>query len=185
MSAFRHHIAQIVEHAVLEEDHRVVVADGGDHQSLGVGRRRRHHHLQPRNMRDPGMERLRMLGAQIGTDADGGAQDQRHTALPAREVMDLGGLIDELVHHERDEIAEHHLEHRPLARHGGADRHAERARFGDRRVDHALGAEFGEQAFGLLEHAAGRGHVLAEEGDGGIAAHLAEQGFEHRGPICE
>ena len=163
--AVGHRIAQIVEHAVLEKDHRVVVADGGCHQALGIGRRRRHHDFQAGNVNRPGMQALRMLRSEIAADADGRAHDQRHAELAGRHVIDLGRLIDQLVHDQRDEIAEHHLEHRPLPGHGGANRDAEGAGFRDRRIDHALAAELREQPFGLLEHAAGGADVLAHHDD--------------------
>ena len=57
------------------------------------------------------------------------------------------------------------------------------ARFADGRVDHALPAEFREQAFGDFERAAVDADVFADEDDRGIAVHFLEHrladGFEH------
>ena len=50
-----------VEHLVLEEDHRVVVADGLDEQALGVVGRRGHDDLQPRDVGEDRVQRLRVL----------------------------------------------------------------------------------------------------------------------------
>ena len=47
--------------------------------------------------------------------------------------------------------------------HRGADRAADDRLLGDRRVEHALGAEALEQPVGRLERAAGGGDVLAEQ----------------------
>ena len=108
---------------------------------------------------------------------------QRDAELAGGHVVDLGRLIDQLVHDQRDEIAEHHLEDRPLPGHGGADRDAECAGFRDRRIDHALGAELREQPIGLLEHAAGGADILAHQDDRVVEAHFAEQRFQHCGAI--
>ena len=56
------HVAlERVEHLVLEEDHRVVVADRLDQQALGVVGVRRHDDLQPRDVGEDRVQRLRVL----------------------------------------------------------------------------------------------------------------------------
>jgi hypothetical protein len=50
-----------IEQLVLEEDHRVVVADRGDQQALGVvGRGGRDHH-EARHVGEPGLQALAVL----------------------------------------------------------------------------------------------------------------------------
>ena len=63
------------------------------------------------------------------------------------------------------------------AGHGRAHADAGEAGLGDRRVEHALGAELLHQAGQHLEGRAGFGHVLAHDEDARIAAHLLGQRF--------
>ena len=60
--------------------------------------------------------------------------------------------------------------------HGGAQDRL----LGDRTVAHALGPELLVEADRGLEHAAGLGHVLAEEDHVGIARHLLGDAACHR-----
>ena len=48
VALLRHRPLLEVQHAVLDEHHRVVVADGGDQAALGVVRRGRRHDLAAR-----------------------------------------------------------------------------------------------------------------------------------------
>jgi hypothetical protein len=75
--------------------------------------------------------------------------------------MDLGGLVHQLIHDKRQEVTKHDLEDRTQTGHGGANRNAECAGFGDRRVDDALRAELREKPLRLFEHAARGSDVLA------------------------
>src|SRR4051794_5995792 len=90
--------------------------------------------------------------------------------------MDLGGLIDDLIH--RDE-AERHLppvDDRAEAGAGGADRHAGQRRFGNRGRPDPLVTELLEQWRQRIG-----GHVE----DLGIAPHLLGDGLERGLAICE
>ena len=94
--------------------------------------------------------------------------------------MRLGRLIAELVHDQEDEIAEHQVHDGARAGHGGPHGEAHEARLRDRRVEHPVGAKFLDQARENLEGRAGLGHVLAEDKDGLVAAHLFGQRLVHR-----
>ena len=66
-----------IKHFVLQENHRVVVANGGDQQSLGIGRRIGLHHFQSRNAGIPRGVILAVLGCHPG----GGDVDHGHHAV--------------------------------------------------------------------------------------------------------
>ena len=101
----------------------------------------------------------------------------------APEIVRLGDEVGDLVEAAGDEIDELHFDHGPQAEIAHAAGRADDGGFADGRVDHALGAEFREQAFGDLERAAVDADIFAESDDGGVALHLFEQrlanGLEH------
>jgi hypothetical protein len=94
-------------------------------------------------------------------------------------------LVHERVHRQRHEVAEHDLDHRPQAGHGAAERGARQRELGDGRVDHAAGAEALPESRRDGEHAAGGGHVLAEEEHALVALELVGQRLADRGAEVE
>ena len=91
--------------------------------------------------------------------------------------MNLRRLIDHLVHRQRDEVAEHDVDHRSHAGHRRADPDAGDARFRNRRIDHALGAELLYQPRQNFERRARLGDIFADDENRGIAAHLLGERF--------
>ena len=85
--------------------------------------------------------------------------------LAARHVVDLGGLVHELIHDQRQEVAEHDVDDGPHAGHRGADADAGEPGLRDRRVDDALRAELVDEPLEHLERRAGLGDVLAHQED--------------------
>ena len=130
-------------------------------------------------MAHPGVQALAVLGGRAARRAQVGAEDDGHLELAAGHVVHLGGLVGDLVHGQGQEIAEHDVDHRPHAGHGGADADAGKAGFGDRRVDHAGRAELLDQPAEHLERRAGLGDVFADDEDAGVAAHLLGQRLVH------
>ena len=68
------------------------------------------------------------------------------SAVPAEHRSDLGGVVDDLVHRDEQEVHRHDLDHRALAEHRGPDARADEPLLGDRRVADAIGAELVEEA---------------------------------------
>ena len=66
-----------VEHLALDEHDRVVVADRGLEQALGVVRRRRHHDLEAGDVRVERLERLAVLRADLCRRAARAAEHDR------------------------------------------------------------------------------------------------------------
>ena len=151
-----------VEALVLEEEHRVVVADGGFDEALGVVGGGRAHHLQAGRADEPHLGILRMERAAVNAAARGRANHDGHGRVPA--VAALGGEVDDLVEAAGDEIGELHLRHRAQAHQAGADGRAHDGRFGDGRIHHAALAEMLEEAGGHFERAAVDADVFADAG---------------------
>ena len=165
---------------MLEDDHRVGILERGEQQALGVGGRRRLHHLQPRDVAEPGLEALAVLGGGAGARARGHAHDQRHRGLAAEHVAQLRRLVDDLLHRERREVRELELEDRPQAGQRRADRDAGAAELGDRRVDDPVGAEAVDEVARHLEGAAVDADVLAHQDHAPVALDRDRHGVADR-----
>jgi hypothetical protein len=107
------------------------------------------------------------------------AQHHGYLPLSAGHVVNLGGLIHHLVHHEGQEVTEHDVDHRAHSGHRGAHANARKSGLGNGRVDHAAGAKFFYQSRQHFEWRTGLGDVFAQDAHAGIAAHLFCEGFAH------
>ena len=148
------HLAfETVEVLVLAEDHRVVVADALDQQPLGVVRRARADDLEPGDVGEQRRQHLAVLGRGAKAGADHRADHDRGLGLAAEHVLELGGLVEDLVETDAHEVDEHQLGHRAHAAGRRADRRADVGAFAQRRVEQAV-AMLGVKPFGDAEHAA-------------------------------
>ena len=140
-------------------------------------------------MREDALARLaviRAAAAQVAADRH--ADDDRRAPVVARAVAHHRQLVADLHHRRPDIVEELDLDHRLELAHGHADRAADDARLGQRRVEDPIVAEHPLQSVRQLEHAAlarhqrqrllpaGVGHVLAEHDDVRIARHFVLQG---------
>ena len=173
----------VVDALGLQKDDRVAALDGRDQQPLGVVRVARHQRAQPADMRE---QRLRALAVRLpAVDAAAArhADHHRRGEVARRAVAQPRGLGDDLVRRGVEVVGELDLHHRLQAVGGHADRGADDAAFGDRRIEHAVLAVLGLQAFGAAEHAAEVAHVLAEDDDVVVAVehhvHRGTQGLDH------
>src|SRR5207302_3342229 len=116
---------------------------------------------------------------------DSRAHHERDASLLARDVPELRGLVDEAVHRQSHEVAEHDLEDGSQPGHRGPIRCARERQLGDRRVEHALRPESLEKLGGDLEHAARGRDVRAKEHYGGIALELLGEGVANRNAELE
>ena len=115
-----------------------------------------------------------MKRAAVHAAARRSANNHGHGRAP--EVMRLGDEIGDLVEAAGDEIDELHFGHGAQTEEAHAAGRADDGGFADGRFDHALAAEFREQAFGDFEGAAVYADIFAEGDDGRVALHF----FEHR-----
>ena len=174
---------------MLKEHHGVVVADGGQQQALGGVSIRRADAFESRDVAEQRVEGLGVLGGAAEPRADAGEHDERNLDLPAEHVAHLGGVVEQLVHADADEIDEHQLGDGAHTGGSGADGGAHEGSFGERGVQHALVAELLNQAAGGAERAApgvhdaqmlaagAAGDFLAHDDDGGVATHFLDEGF--------
>ncbi len=165
---------------VFKEDDGVVVADGGLEQPLGVVGGRGNDDFQSGHVARPRVQRLRVLRRRPARGAHRRANDERHLPRAARHVMDLCGLVDDLIHDERQEIAEHDVDDRTQTGHRRADAEAREARLGDRGVDDALRSELLDQPLHDLERGARFGDIFAKQDDPRVAAHFLRKRLADR-----
>src|SRR5258708_12043931 len=110
-----------------------------------------------------------MERAAVDAYAGGAADDDGSGRVP--EVVTLGDEVGELVEAAGDEIDELHFGDGAQAEIAHAAGGADDGAFADGRVNHALPAEFFEQAFAGFERASIDADVLPDEGDSGAVSH--------------
>ena len=110
-----------------------------------------------------------MLRRDLAAAPDGCPIKDREGHLAAEHVVDLRGLVDDLVHRYEAERDLPPVDDRAEAAAGGADRHAGQRRFGDRRRSDPLRAELLQQR---------RKRVGRHVEDLGIAPHLFGNRFD-------
>src|SRR5690242_9977392 len=116
-----------------------------------------------------------MPGRKLIAGAIRGSDDHRATCLAAEHGADLGGVVDDLIHGDQEEVEGHDLDDRALAHHRGADTGSDEALLGDRRVAHAVGPELVQQSCRDLVRAVERADLLAHHEHALIAAELLAQ----------
>ena len=125
-------------------------------------------------MREQRLEALRVLAARRAPGAELRAHGQRHLRGAAGHERQLGGLVEQLVEADADEVEVHQLDDRPHAGHRRADAEAHDRGLGDRRVADAV-AEAVVQPAGETEHVAAGADVDAGDEHAVVAREL---GFE-------
>ena len=98
-----------IEPLLLEEHHRVRVANRRGEQTFHVGRLRRRDDLQARDRHRPVLDRLRVLRAEAEPAAVGRADDERQRDLTVGHVARLGDLVGDDVPADGEEVGEHDL----------------------------------------------------------------------------
>ncbi len=172
---------------MLEEDHRIVVADRLNEQALRFVWRRGNDDLEAGDVGEHRVEALAVLAGGTETRAVHGADHHGCSRLAAEHVAEFGGLVENLVEADTHEINEHQVGDGAEASRGGAGGSAYERAFGDGCVQDAVAAEFGEQALGDAEGAAPGvvltggagtpGDVFAHQHHCRIAVHFVTQGF--------
>src|SRR5437762_4484957 len=144
-----------VEMFVLEEEHRIVAADRRAQQARGIDGRRRIHDADAGAVREDALARLaviRAAAAQVAADRHADHDGRR--PVVARSVAHHRQLVANLHHRRPDVVEELNLDDRLQLAHRHAGRAADDARFGERRVEHAIVAVGPLQAGGQLADAA-------------------------------
>ena len=179
---------------MLEEHHRVVASDRSAQQAGRIDGVRRERDAYPRAVGEDAFSRLaviRAAAAKVSADRD--ADDHRAGEVVRRPIAQHRHLVANLHHRRPDVIEELDLDDRLEAAGRHADRPADDAGFGERRVEHPIVAVQTLQAVRQLEDAALARHdrqrflaagfrdVLAEHDDARIARHLVlERAIDRR-----
>ena len=159
------------EHLVFQHHHWVVVADGAFHEALGVVGGGGHEDLEAGDVDEEGVGALGVLGCGGAAGTDGGAEDDGEGRLAAEHVVNLGHLVDDLVHGGEGEGHHAGADDGAEACAGSADGGSHVGGLGDGADADALLAEFGDQGGQGAESAAEVEHL-------GVAAHLFAEGFD-------
>ena len=155
----------VVDPLGLEEDHWVVVLDGGDEQALGVVGVRRQHRLQPAHVGEQTLRALAVRLAAVDAAAAGHAHHQRGGELGAGAVAQPCCFGDQLVEGRVHVVGELDLDDRPQPVGAHAEGGADDPALGDRGVEHPMAAVLGLQPVGAAEHPAEVADVLTEDHD--------------------
>ena len=170
---------QAVGFLVLEKDHRVVVADGGLEQALGVVGSAGSDHLQARSVEEVSLHVLGVEQPSADSAAVGDAHGHGDLHRAVGAVAGAGGFADELVDRRPDEVGELYLRHGTLAAEGRAEGDADDRRFGEGGVYDAVFAELFHQPLGCQEHPAAGAHVFTHDEDGGVSLHFFADGLAY------
>ena len=166
------------QQVVVEEDHRVVVADRRGHQALRVRGRRGNDDLETRDAHEHAVDRARVLSGPAGGEAVARLEHERHLHLPGGHGVEAGSLVHDLVHGDEHELRHVQLDDRPVAGERGPDRHPDLRGLRDRRHADAIVAE-GLHVGVVL----GEPEVLTEVEDRVVALHLLMDRLADRGDV--
>jgi hypothetical protein len=164
-------------------DDGVGVVDRREQQALGVRGGRRHHDLESGHVGEPRLEALRVLRRGPGAGPERGPQHHRHAGGAAEHVVDLGGLVDDLVHRLVGEVGELDLHDRTHPGEGRADGGADDAELGDGGVTDPVAAEAVVEVAADAEGAAVDADVLAQHVHAFVALHLLPERLGDRDEV--
>ena len=160
---------------MFQEHVRGVGGQGTTEQALGVVGIGRDNDAEPGEV---GVERVVVAGMVRGgrvTDADTAPKQDRHLQSATAHVLHLGNLVHQFADGVQDEVAEHEVDHRSAAGHGGAASQSHETAFTDRRVDQPGGSVDVEQPGGGVEVSAAGPDAFAHHEDSRVAFHLDGQ----------
>ena len=162
---------------MLDDQHRIVVADGRLEHAFGVVGRGGHDDLEAGDVGVHGLKHLRVLRAALRAAAARHADHDGKRGLAAEHVAELGEAVDDLVAGEQAEVDGHQFGDGAQTAERGADGRADDDFLGERGVFDALVAELLDEALGDGVGAAVAGDIFAEDVDALVAAHLFGDGL--------
>ena len=113
------------------------------------------------------------------------AKSDRDIELAARHREHVGRVVHHLIERDERKTEGHEFDDRPQPDHGGADAHAGKTIFADRRVDDALRAEAFEQALADFVGAVVFGDFFAHQENVRIALQFFRERFVQRLAISD
>ncbi len=158
-----------------------------EQQAVGARGRGGANDSESRRVREQRFETLGVMLRRMNAAAMGRANDNGAGETPARAVAHARQVIDDLIHRGIDEAHELNFGDRLQALDRHADRHAGDHALRERRVLHAILAEFFLQALRRAKDAAVDADVFAQHDDCRVVRHLPGMGqgngFDH-GYFC-
>ena len=152
-------------------DHRVVIANGGHQETLGIVGVRRHDDLETRHVGQHRLEALAVLSSSRQTCASIGGDGQRQACLATEHVLELGCLVRDLVHGNHDEVHKHEVDDGPQASNSSADTKTDDCLFADRCIDGTQLAVLLLEATEAAEHTTASANIFASAKDVGVFGH--------------
>jgi hypothetical protein len=131
---------------MLDEYHRIVVANSGDEHSLGIPGRRRHYDFKTVYVGKPRLQGLAVLKGLPPSSPGDRPDDHRDAHMPARAIAVSGNHVDELIEPEQQEIDPHVNMHRSHAVYCRPETKPRHRIFCERSTEAAMGAEFLDEA---------------------------------------
>ncbi len=129
-------------------------------------------------MREKCLEALRVLAPRRAAGPELGPHGQGHLGRTARHERELGGLVEQLVEADPEEVEVHDLDDGTHAGHRGTDGEPDDRSLRDRRVPDTV-AEARAQPAGQAEDVASLADVDTGEKDALVGSELGLQGAAH------
>src|SRR6185369_10205605 len=155
---------------MLEEEHRIGIADRRFDQAFRVVSRRRLDNLQSRSVQEKRLRVERMKRPRTYSRSAWTTKHRRNAGAPA--ISTLRRVVCQQIEARGNEIDKLKLSDRSHAHQRCATRCADDRAFRDRRVDHAFLAKLIDQSVSDFERAAIRADVFTDHKHGWIAFHL-------------
>src|SRR5690349_10462672 len=152
---------------VLEKNNRVVIADRGLDQALGIVGAGRTDNFYARNVHEPHLRILRVIRSAVNIAAAGTADNDWGRRAPT--IVRFGNHINDLVESASDEIHELKLRDRTHAGKRGSEGGANYCRFRDGSVDDAFRAEAMNESISDFEGPAVDTDVFAQAENSRVA----------------
>ena len=169
----RHFAPLTAQRQMVEEDHRVVITDGGFEQPLDIIGRAGHDHFDQRQVHKERVDSLAMMRAGANPAAVLGHKDNRQFGLTAKHIAHGRSLVGNLVKGQVQKGAEHQVNDRAQAGCRRANARAGNAQFRNRRIDHPLVTKLRVQTTGAGKDA--NAHIFANQQHILVATHLLTQ----------
>ena len=136
-------------------------------------------------MAQPSVQRLRVLRRRPPRGPKCRAQHHRHFPRSAGHVVNLGRLVHQLIHRQRQKIPKHDVHNGPQAGHRRAHAHSRESRLRNWRIKNALRPKFFHQSGQHLEGCSRLRHVFSKNAHARIAPHLLRKRFADRLRKCQ
>src|SRR5215471_19233496 len=128
-------------------------------------------------MAHPCMKTLAVLCRGAARGPQRSTYNHWHLEFATGHIMNLGGLVHNLIHRQANEVPKHDVHDRVHAGHGSSYPQTRNAGFRNRRIDHSFWPKFIHQAREHFEWRPGFGYVFTDNEYTPVTTHLLGQSF--------